>query len=60
MRAFSRYRAILMENVELRKEMRALDAKLNQAFKYLLDRMDALAVKYKNRRRIGFNRSKED
>ena len=60
MRAFSRYRAILMENMELRKEMRALDAKLNQAFKYLFDRMDALAVKYENRKRIGFKRSKED
>jgi len=54
MRAFAQYRALLMENVELRKEMKALDAKLNQAFKYLLDRMDALSFKYESRKRIGF------
>lgn len=45
MRAFARYRALLKENEELKKEILKLDAKLNQAFKYLLDRIDALHQK---------------
>ncbi len=45
MRAFARYRAILNENAELRKELKALEGKLNQAFKFLLDKIDALHVK---------------
>ena len=59
MRAFAQYRALLMENVELRKEMKALDAKLNEAFKYLLERMDALSFKYESRKRIGFKGGQE-
>ena len=54
MRAFARYRALLLQNTELRKEIKALDGKLNQAFKYLLDRLDALAPKITNREPIGF------
>ena len=55
MRAFARYRAILRENQELKNELLKLDKKLNQAFKYLLDRIDALHEK-KNapRKPVGF------
>ena len=45
MRAFARYRALLRENEELKKEILKLDSKLNQAFKYLLDKIDALHQK---------------
>ena len=45
MRAFARYRAFLSENQELRKEIMKLDAKLNQAFKFLLDKIDSLHQK---------------
>ena len=45
MRAFARYRSLLRENEELKKEILKLDAKLNQAFKYLLDKLDALHQK---------------
>jgi uncharacterized protein YecT (DUF1311 family) len=38
----------------LRKEIKAQDGKLNQAFKYLLDKLDALAPKITNRELIGF------
>jgi len=42
MRAFARYRSLLKENEELKKEILKLDAKLNQAFRVLLDKIDAL------------------
>ncbi len=45
MRAFARYRALLKENEELKKEILKLDDKLDQAFRYLLDRIDALHEK---------------
>lgn len=45
MRAFARYRALLRENEDLKKEILKLDSKLNQAFKFLLDRIDALHQK---------------
>lgn len=45
MRAFARYRALLRENEELKKEIQKLDAKLNQAFKFLLEKIDALHQK---------------
>jgi hypothetical protein len=45
MRAFARYRSLLKENEELRKEILKLDAKLNQAFRVLLDKIDALHQK---------------
>ena len=43
MRAFAHYRAILLENNEIKKEINSLDAKLNKAFKYLLMKIDALS-----------------
>lgn len=42
MRAFSKYRAILKGDEDLRKEVKLLDNKLNEVFKYLLDKIDAL------------------
>jgi len=45
MRAFARYRALIKENEELKKEILKVDAKLNQAFKYLLEKLDALHQK---------------
>jgi hypothetical protein len=42
MRAFARYRALLKENEELKQEIIKLDAKLNHAFKFLLEKLDAL------------------
>lgn len=57
MRAFARYRAILLENKEIRQELKDLDEKLNQAFKYLLSRIDALTPKYTKRKRIGYRRA---
>lgn len=57
MRAFARYRSILNENVELRKELKALDSKLNKAFKFLLEKMDALQKQPPEPRRpIGFKK----
>lgn len=44
MRAFARYRAILLENKELKQEIQALDKKLNKAFKYLLGKIDELLL----------------
>jgi hypothetical protein len=54
MRAFARYRSILLENMELRKEIKAIDQKLNEAFKFLLSKIDALAPVIKERKQIGF------
>ncbi|MCX6302737.1 MAG: ORF6N domain-containing protein [Bacteroidia bacterium] len=42
MRAFARYRAILRENEELRKDVKKLDEKLNEAIKFLIERIDEL------------------
>ena len=56
MRAFVRYRAILKENEDILLKIRVLDDKLNKAFKYLLDKIDALHQKKldESRKRIGF------
>ena len=60
MRAFARYRALLRENEELKKEILKLDSKLNQAFKYLLDRIDALHQKSNTPMRpVGFKIEKK-
>lgn len=56
MRAFARYRTLLLENQELRKEIKAVDQKLNQAFKILLDKIDKLTPTYTERKRIGFKK----
>lgn len=43
MRAFAHYRAILLENKDLRKEIKSLDVKLNKTFNFLLKKIDALS-----------------
>ena len=57
-RAFSKYRAILKENLELKKEIRQLDDKINKAFKYLLEQIDALHQKKIKVKPIGFKLGK--
>lgn len=54
MRAFAKYRQILIENDSLKKEIKNLDEKLNKAFKYLLDRMDEMGRKNSKRKPIGY------
>lgn len=45
MRAFTRYRAFLKENIELRNEIKSLDNKLNASVKFLIQKLDALHQK---------------
>jgi len=45
MRTFARYRAMLINNKDLRKEIHILDEKINKVFKYLLEKIDALHQK---------------
>ena len=60
MRAFARYRALLKDNEELKQEILKLDAKLNQAFKYLLEKIDALhQTKNEPREPIGYKLNKK-
>jgi len=54
MRAFSRYRALLLENKELKQAINILDRKPNRNFRFLLDKIDALAPRYTDRKKIGF------
>jgi hypothetical protein len=57
MRAFAKYRALLIENQDLRSELRAMDDKINKVSKYLLKRIDALhQEKSAARKMIGFKR----
>lgn len=59
MRAFARYRALLRENEALRKEIKNLDRKLNEAFRFLLEKIDALhQAKNEPRKPIGFKTGK--
>lgn len=45
MRAFAQYRSLLMDNRELRRELRGLDAKLSRTTKELMERLDDLTAK---------------
>lgn len=54
MRAFARYRSLLRENADLRKEIQALDAKLHKVVKYLVEKIDALHQGNIARNPIGF------
>lgn len=65
MRAFAQYRALLLDNRELRRELRGLDAKLSRTTKELMERIDDLTAKVLVRevaapkpavRKIGFKR----
>jgi hypothetical protein len=59
MRAFARYRGLIRENEELKEEVMKLDAKLNRAIKYLLERIDALHQKSNQpRKQIGYKTDK--
>jgi hypothetical protein len=61
MRAFASYRALLNENEELKKEILKLDAILNHAFKFLLEKLDALHQKANEPRKpIGYKTDKNN
>jgi len=60
MRAFAFYRALLLENNDLRKDIKAIDEKLNKTFKYLLEKIDALSPHYIDRKKIGYKRQNEE
>ena len=60
MLAFAGYKSLLRETEELKIEIMKLDAKLNQAFKYLLDKLDTLHQKISEPRRpIGYKIDKK-
>ncbi|HSH52234.1 MAG TPA: ORF6N domain-containing protein [Bacteroidales bacterium] len=60
MRAFARYRALLREHEKLKQEIVNLDSKLNKAFKYLLEKLDALHQKANEPRKpIGYKIDKK-
>jgi len=52
----------LIESKDLRRELRVLDNKINQIFKFLLDKIDALSQKQINqpRKKIGYKRKDEE
>lgn len=55
MRAFARYRALLKENDELKKDIKKLDEKINHVFKFLLEKLDALhQIHNEERKPIGY------
>ena len=55
MRAFAAYRAMLIENEDMRSEIHALDEKINKVFKFLLEKIDALhQSKAKPMKKIGY------
>jgi len=54
MRSFAKYRALLKENGELKQEIDLLDDKLNQAFQFLLSKIDLLQQKEGERQSIGY------
>lgn len=59
-RAFARYRALIIESKDLRKELKSLDDKINQVFKFLLQKMDALSQKQlAPRAKVGYKRKDE-
>jgi hypothetical protein len=43
MRAFASYRALLIDSKDFRREVKDLDDKINQIFKFLLEKLDALS-----------------
>jgi hypothetical protein len=62
MRAFANYRALIIDSKDFRKELKLLDNKINQFFKFLLKRIDALSQKQPDqpRRKIGFKIKDEE
>jgi len=62
MRAFAQYRSLLIENKDLRKEIKSLDEKLNQIFRFLLQKIDELGKRdlSPDRPKIGYKRKDEN
>ena len=56
MRAFAKYRVMLIENRDLHQEILALDGKINQVFKFLIDKIESLHQETDDhrRKRIGY------
>ena len=55
MRAFARYRALIRETESLKREILLLDEKFTEAFRYLLERLDALHQQQSSpRQRVGY------
>jgi hypothetical protein len=56
MRAFASYRALLIDSKDFRRELKTLDDKINQIFKFLLEKLDALSQKQLDqpRKKIGY------
>ncbi|TND08005.1 MAG: hypothetical protein FD123_2688 [Bacteroidetes bacterium] len=54
MRAFVRFRALLKEHVELRKEIADLDEKIEKIFSFLLEKINGQEKKRSRRRQIGY------
>ena len=55
MRAFAIYRAMLMEDESLRIEIKVFDEKINEVFRFLLEKIDALHQnKASSRKKIGY------
>ena len=61
MRAFAKYRALLIESKDFRLELKALDEKITQIFRFLLQKIDALSQRPSNQpmKRIGYRRQDE-
>ncbi len=60
MRAFADYRALILRNKDFGRESKQLDEKIDQIFKYLLQKLDALRGQRldESRKKIGYkNRS---
>jgi hypothetical protein len=62
MRAFANYRALLVDSKDFRRELKGLDDKITQIFKFLLEKIDALSQKQINipRKKIGYRRKDEE
>ena len=58
MRAFADYRALIIKNKNLSRELKLLDDKINQIFRFLLEKIDALRGQQldDSRDRIGYKR----
>lgn len=61
MRSFAKYRALLIESKDFRRELSIMDNKINQIFRFLLEKIDALSRKQIEppRKKIGFKRNDE-
>ena len=62
MRAFANYRALLVDSKDFRRELKGLDDKITQIFKFLLEKIDALSQKHINtqRKKMGYRRKDEE